>query len=70
MADYLLPDSKLSITQKRRLFSIRNKMLEIPENYSSDIVQTFCFCGEREVISHIYYCNILKNNNDDGSISD
>ena len=28
MAEYLLPDSKLSITQKRRLFAIRNMMLE------------------------------------------
>ena len=60
MAQYLLPDSKLSITQKRRLFAIRNMMLEIPDNFSSGIVQTFCFCGEREVMSHIYYCKILN----------
>ena len=63
MAEYLLPDSNLSITQKRRLFSIRNMMLEIPENFSSDNIKTFCVCGEREVMSHIYYCDILNQNN-------
>ena len=50
-------------------------MLEIPENYSSGNVQTFCW----EVMAHIYYCNILNQNNNelisyeriyDGSISE
>ena len=35
-------------------------MLEIPDNFSSGSVQTFCFCVEREVMSHIYYCKILN----------
>ena len=33
------------------------------EKISSANVQTFCFCGEREVMAHIYYCNILNQNN-------
>ena len=63
MAEYLLPDSKLSTEQKRRLFSIRNMMIDIPDNFSSGDIETFCYCGEREVMSHIYYCKILNEDN-------
>ena len=62
MAKYLLPYNKMSISQKRKIFEIRNKMVDIPENFSSDSVQTVCICGEREIMSHIYYCNVLSEN--------
>ena len=55
MAEYLLPYNKLSISQKRRMYEIRNKMVDIPENFSSDIMETQCLCGERKVMSHIIY---------------
>ena len=64
MAEYLLPDSKLSTEQKRQMFSIRNKMIDISDNFSSSEVQTFCYCGEQETMSHLYYCKLL---NDDSS---
>ena len=63
MAEYLLPDSNLSTEQKRRLFSIRNKMVDISDNFSSREIETFCYCGEREMMSHIYYCKLLCENN-------
>ena len=53
MAEYLLPDSKLSKEQKQQLFSIRNKMIDISDNLSSSEIETFCYCGEREMMSHI-----------------
>ena len=62
MAEYLLPYNKLSISQKRRMYEIRNKMVDIPENFSSDTIETQCLCGEREVMSHIYYCDIFSEN--------
>ena len=62
MAEYLLPYNKMSISQKRKIFEIRNKMVDIPDNFSSDSIETVCICGEREIMSHIYYCNILSEN--------
>jgi hypothetical protein len=79
MAEYLLPDSKLSTDQKRQLFAIRNMMVDLPENFSPGDTETLCTCGEREVMSHIYYCRILNKDNSelisydliyDGSISE
>ena len=32
MAEYLLPENKMSISQKQRMFAIRNKMVEIENN--------------------------------------
>ena len=52
MAEYLLPDSKLSTEQKRQLFAIRNMMVDLPEIFSSGDTETLCTCGEREVMSH------------------
>ena len=62
MAEYLLPYNKMSISQKRKIFEIRNKMVDIPDNFSSDSIENVCICGQREILSHIYYCNILSEN--------
>ena len=37
-------------------------MVEIPENFSSEKSETLCCCGDREIMSHIYYCEILSEN--------
>ena len=37
-------------------------MVELTENFSSDKSETFCLCGERELMSHIYYCEKLSEN--------
>ena len=60
MSDYLLPTNKnLTIDQKRRLFAIKNKMIDIPSNFSSKI-ENRCQCGEIENMEHIYICEILN----------
>ena len=60
MSDYLLPTNKnLTIEQKRRLFAIKNKMIDIPSNFSSRI-ETRCQCGSIENMEHIYLCQTLN----------
>ena len=60
MADYLLPNNNLSNLDKERIFAIRNKMIEIESNFLSGKKETFCFCGEKEEMPHIYYCELLN----------
>jgi hypothetical protein len=55
MSEYLLPfNSELSIEGKQRLFSARNKMVNISSNFSSSKLETNCICGEQESMQHIY----------------
>ena len=59
MADYLSPYSqKLSIVEKQKVFSIRNRMVEIPYNYGNS--EELCICGDKENMSHIYSCKKLN----------
>ena len=37
MSEYLLPNDELSIDEQRNIFEIRNRMSNIPANYSSQI---------------------------------
>ena len=61
MADYLHPtNEKLSIEEKRNLFSIRNRMVDICSNFSKSEVKPTCVCGEIESMKHIYICEILN----------
>ena len=47
MADYLLPtNEKLTIEEKRNLFAIRNRMVEISSNFSKSEHEPTCVCGE------------------------
>ena len=40
---------------------MRNKMSDIPSNFTSEEKNTFkCSCGTKEEIEHIYYCKYLK----------
>ena len=49
MAEYLLPStSDISVDTKRKLFSVRNKMADIPANFQDQI------CGEAENMKHLY----------------
>ena len=54
MAEYLLPWSGLLLADQRKLFSLRNKMVRIENNFAS-IKQT-CLCGEIENLEHLYIC--------------
>jgi hypothetical protein len=62
MAEYLLPDNNLTIINKRRIFLIRNRMLDIPSNFSSSNKnkEFNCFCGNYNDMKHIYECQLLN----------
>ena len=62
MADYLLPNNNLSNFDKQRIFAIRNKMIEIPNNFPMGNKETNCSCGEKEEMPHIYNCEQLSKN--------
>ena len=56
MADYLLPNSILTINEKQRLFANRNQIVDIPNHFSSGNKKNLCICGEEENLPHIYVC--------------
>ena len=63
MSEYLQPiNNELSIEQKREMFSIRNRMLDIPYNFPGKNKHSECECGETEDMSHIYNCEMLNKN--------
>lgn len=60
MSEYLSPLSNLSIDDKRRLFAVRNMMIDIPANFSKSNENIKCICGEQENMAHIYQCGFLS----------
>ena len=57
MAEYLMPNlENISIDDRRKIFQIRNRMLPIVANFSSDKSDKRCWCGEVEDSQHIYIC--------------
>ena len=62
MSKYLQPFNKaLTIEQKREMFEIRNRMVNIQSNFSSKN-ETRCECGKTEDMVHIYECEIFCDN--------
>ena len=60
-ADYLMPNNILNIEEKRKIFSIRNKMLKIPSYFVSRDKNTYiCICNQKESMEHIYNCEYLN----------
>ena len=62
MSKYLLPNDNLTIKEQRKIFLLRNKMNNIPANYSatSDNMAK-CICDKREEDNeHLYYCEYLN----------
>ena len=56
MSEYLQPfNNHLTVKQKREMFAVRNKMIDIPANFSSKI-ESKCECGKKEDMQHIYEC--------------
>ena len=49
MAEYLKPNEELTIEQQRKQFKIRNRMVDIPANFSAKNT-TKCICNEIEMI--------------------
>ena len=61
MAKYFSPnESKLSISDKKYIFAMRNKMIQIHGNFSSRNFQNNCKagCPDTETMEHIYHCKI------------
>ena len=59
-AEYLLPCSGLLLDDQRKIFSLRNKMVKIVNNFSS--IKQACPCGEIDSLQHIYICNLFSEN--------
>ena len=65
MAKYLSPgDTNLSIIDKKEIFAIRNKMIQIHGHFSDRNFLKYCKagCPEIETIEHIYHCETYNNN--------
>ena len=61
MSEYLLPNEKMSIEDQRKIFEIRNNMIDIPANFTSEKEnKARCICGEKENTTHIYNCKYLN----------
>ena len=61
MAEYLSPLSTgISIEDRRKLFVIRNNMIDIPSNMKSRNENVKCLCGEKESQKHILECKLLN----------
>ena len=59
MADYLKPFSQnLTIEEKRKIFAIRNRMIDIGNNFGRN--ERCIMCGKNEDMSHIYQCEYLN----------
>ena len=59
MAQYLQPNNQLEVKEQRKIFEIRNRMTNIPNNFSrkNDVK---CLCGQTEDMEHVYNCKILS----------
>ena len=69
MSEYLLPSTTaLTIEERRKLFSMRNKMVTIPNNFPKSEIKEKCSCGEIEDMKHIYECEQLSTDSIDKSL--
>ena len=61
MAEYLDPGNEnLTIVDKQKLFSIRNRMVEIESNFPKKEGKAKCVCGKEEEMKHLYICETLN----------
>ena len=63
MAEYLQPTSPLTIIQKQAMFAVKNRMIEISENYPGKNLDDMCQCGKQEKMEHIYNCDYFNEGN-------
>ena len=63
MAEYLAPNhEKISISDQRYIFKIRNRMIEIENNFPKKYPKNPCVCGEKQTQEHIYSCEYVNQN--------
>ena len=61
MAEYLLPTTALTICEKQQMFAVKNRMKEIPANFSKPNIENKCICEQQEDMKHIYQCKLMNN---------
>ena len=61
MAEYLLPTTTLTICEKQQMFAVKNRMKEIPVNFSKPNIANKCICEQQEGMKHIYQCEVMNN---------
>ena len=44
MAEYLIPSTSLTISEKHQMFAIKNRMLNIPANFPQPNIEHKCIC--------------------------
>ena len=59
MEEYLLPYNEQSIEQKCEMFAVKNRMINIPYNFSSNS-EVKCVCGNLENMVHLYECDLFN----------
>ena len=59
MSEYLLPNDMFKIEQQRYQFSLRNRMINIPDNFSANSSEK-CICGVKETMQHVFSCEYLN----------
>ena len=60
MSEYLQPNSPLTINQKQRMFALKNRMIEISENFPGKNMGSERHYGSEDSILHIYNCDLLN----------
>ena len=61
MADYLTPlNKKLNIENKRIMFSVRNRMVDIKSNFKAGKIEIKCICGQKETMEHVWNCKLVN----------
>ena len=62
MAEYLTPlNRKMNIENKRMMFSVRNRMINIKSNFKQGKTEHRCICGHTETMDHIWICEKVNN---------
>ena len=60
MSEYLMPHTKLNISEKKDLFAVKNRMTDISANFPSGREIDKCLCNGEENNEHIYTCKLLN----------
>ena len=64
MAEYLMPyETRLKIEDKRKLFSLRNRMIDIGNNFGK--TEKCSKCKTKEDMEHIFYCEYWSKQEND-----
>ena len=52
--------TEITIQEKQEMFSIKNRMVQISQNFPQTNKIDICLCGEIETMNHIYSCKSLN----------